>query len=385
MIPYGCQDITEEDIAAVVDVLRSDFITQGPVVGRFESALAGRCDAGHGVAVSNGTAGLHLALLALGVGPGDLVWTSSITFVASANAARYCGAAVDFVDIDPGTANLCPDRLAEKLERAERDGSLPKVVVPVHFAGQSSAMDRISELSGRYGFRILEDASHALGGAYRGAPVGSCRWSDATVHSFHPVKIITTGEGGMVTTNDEELAWRLSTLRTHGITRDSARMTGASHGPWYYQQLELGYNYRLTDLQSALGLSQLGRLDEFAARRSALAARYDEALAGFPLRPLARDRNATSGWHLYVVRLDLSAIGCNRREVFDRLRAAGVGVNVHYIPVHLQPDYVRLGFSPGQFPEAERYYEECLSLPLFPGLSDEQFAAVVEAVRLAVQ
>lgn len=379
-LPYGRQSLDADDIAAVVAVLHSDYLTQGPAVGRFEQAVAGWCGARHGVAMANGTATLHLAAKALGLGHGDWLWTSPITFVASANAGRYCGAQVDFVDVDPGTVNLCPDRLADKLARAEKDGRLPKVVVPVHFAGQPCALDRIHALSLKYGFRILEDAAHALGGSYRGERLGNCRWSDAVSHSFHPVKIVTSGEGGMITTNDDELAWRIGTLRTHGITRDADRMVGESHGPWYYQQLELGYNFRMTDLQAALGASQMGKLERFAARRRELADRYDRALAGLPLRPLARDPHGVSGWHLYMIRLDLAAIRRTRREVFESLRAQGIGVNVHYIPVHLQPDYAKLGFTAGMFPEAERYYEEAITLPLFPAMQD----ADVERVRTAL-
>jgi UDP-4-amino-4,6-dideoxy-N-acetyl-beta-L-altrosamine transaminase len=384
MLPYGRQSISEEDIVAVLDVLRSDFLTQGPAIGRFEQSVAGWCGAHHGIAVSNGTASLHLAMLALGVGPGDAIWTSPITFVASANAGRYCGARVDFVDVDPDTINLCPERLAAKLEAAEKEGCLPKVVVPVHFGGQSCAMDRIHELGARYGFRIVEDAAHALGGTHRGERTGNCRWSDMVSHSFHPVKIITSGEGGMVTTNDEELAWHVTNLRTHGITRDPRRMRGPSHGPWYYQQIELGYNYRITDIQAALGASQMTRLESFSARRRQIVALYDEALAGLPLRALGRDPHAVSGWHLYVIRLDRSATRKTRREVFESLRAQGIGVNVHYIPVHLQPDYERLGFKSGMFPEAESFYEECLTLPLYPAMVDEDVARVRDALIAAL-
>lgn len=382
-IPYGRQSIDEADIAAVVEALRSDWITQGPAIERFEKRFSAWCGARHAVALSSGTAALHLAMRALDVGPGDRVWTSPITFVASANCARYCGATVDFVDVDPGTVNMCPDRLEAKLLAAEKDGTTPKVVVVVHFGGQSCVMDRIHALGRRYGFRIVEDASHALGGLYDRERVGNCRWSDLVTHSFHPVKIITTGEGGMVTTNDDELAWRVSTLRTHGITRDPKRMQGSSEGPWYYQQVELGYNYRITDIQAALGLSQMDRLDAFGERRRQIADRYDEALAGMPLRPLARDPRAVSAFHLYVVRLDLRSIRRTRLAVFDALRAQGIGVNVHYIPVHLQPDYERLGFRSGMFPEAERYYEECITLPMYPSMKDEDIERVCAALRRA--
>ena len=381
LLPYGRQSIDERDITAVVDVLRSDFLTQGPAIERFEKAVTDWCGARHGVAMSNGTAALHLACKALGVGHGDIVWTSPITFVASANGARYCGAKVDFVDVDPGTINLCPDRLAEKLQAAEKTGTLPKVVIPVHFAGQSCAMDRIHALGQKYGFRIIEDAAHALGGSYLNERVGNCRWSDMVTHSFHPVKIITSGEGGMVTTNDAPLAQHISLLRTHGITRDPALMQGESHGGWYYQQIELGYNYRMTDIQAALGASQMARLEAFAARRREIADLYDKTLAGLPLRALARDPKGVSGWHLYMIRLNLSEISKTRREVFDSLRQQGIGVNVHYIPVHLQPDYAKLGFTSGMFPEAERYYEECITLPMFPAMKDEDVLRVRTALE----
>lgn len=383
-LPYGRQLLDDEDIEEVVRVLRSDFLTQGPAIERFEKAVASWCGASHGIAMSNGTATLHLACKALNVGHGDTVWTSPITFVASANCARYCGAKVDFVDVDPGTVNLCPDRLAAKLEQAEKNGTLPKVVIPVHFAGQSCAMDRIHALGKKYGFRIIEDAAHALGGTYLGERVGNCRWSDMVSHSFHPVKIITSGEGGMITTNDPALAQRVSMLRTHGITRDASLMTSESHGPWYYQQIELGYNYRMTDIQAALGASQMKKLEAFAARRRSIADLYDQALAGLPLRPLARDPKGVSGWHLYMIRLNLGEISRTRREVFESLRAQGIGVNVHYIPVHLQPDYARLGFTPGMFPEAERYYEEAITLPMFPAMKDSDVDRVPSALITAL-
>jgi UDP-4-amino-4,6-dideoxy-N-acetyl-beta-L-altrosamine transaminase len=380
MLPYGKQSLDEADIEAVVQVLRSDFLTQGPAIPRFENAVANFCGARHGIAMANGTATLHCAAKAMGLGHGDWLWTSPITFVASANAGRYCGAKVDFVDVDPATVNMSVRALAVKLEEAEKEGRLPKVVVPVHFAGQSCDMPGIHALGQKYGFRILEDAAHALGGSYGGERIGNCRWSDAVSHSFHPVKIITSGEGGMITTNDDELAWRIGTLRTHGITREQERMTRATDGPWYYQQVELGYNYRMTDLQAALGASQMNKLEGFAARRRELADLYDRQLSGMPLRALARDPEGVSGWHLYMIRLNLESIRRTRREVFEILRAQGIGVNVHYIPVHLQPDFEKLGFRAGMFPEAERYYEEAITLPLFPAMKDED----VEKVKLAL-
>ncbi|MEE4299202.1 MAG: UDP-4-amino-4,6-dideoxy-N-acetyl-beta-L-altrosamine transaminase [Pseudomonadales bacterium] len=381
MIPYGRQDIRDEDIEAVVEVLRSDYLTQGPCVPRFEHSVCEIVGAAHGVAVSSATAALHVACAALGLGPGGLLWTSPVTFVASANCARYCGADVDFVDIDPRSFDLCADALEAKLVAAERSGRLPDIVVPVHLCGQSCDMRRIHALAQRFGFRIVEDASHAIGGRYDGEPIGSGRFSDVTVFSFHPVKIVTTGEGGMAVTNDGELAARMARLRTHGITRDADLMERPCEGPWYYEQLELGFNYRLTDLQAALGCTQLERLGEYVARREALADRYDELLAPFPVRTPWRDPAGRSAWHLYVVRIPCDG-DVPRRVVFERMREAGIGVNVHYIPVHTQPYYAAMGFRPEQFPEAMAYYAEAISLPLHPTLShDEQDRVVAELAR----
>lgn len=383
MIPYGRQEITRADIEAVDEVLRSDFLTQGPVGPRFESAVSDYCGAGHGVAVNSGTAALHVACKALDLGPGDWLWTSAVTFVASANCGAYCGARVDLVDIDPRTWNLCPEALARKLELAEREGRLPKVVVPVHLCGQSPDMTAIHELAQRYGFRVIEDASHAVGARYKDVPVGSCRYSDITVFSFHPVKLITTGEGGMAMTNDGELATRMAELRSHGITRDPVRMTRKSEGPWYYEQTELGFNYRMTDIQAALGLSQLSRLDDYVARRNELADRYDELLGELPVATPVRRSDCRSAFHLYVIRLRLDRIGATHRQVFDRLREAGIGVNLHYIPVYRQPYYAAQGFDQRDFPEAEAYYAEAISLPLFPTLDERGQTEVVEALRAA--
>lgn len=377
MIPYGRQDITPEDIAAVEAVLHSDFLTQGPAIPGFEKALAAYCGAARGVAVCNATAALHMACLALGLGPGDCLWTSPNTFVASANCGLYCGAEVDFVDTDPATYNMSVAALEARLVAAAAEGRLPKVVIPVHFAGQSCEMRAIHALGQQYGFRIIEDASHAVGATYLGEPVGNCRYSDITIFSFHPVKIITTAEGGMAMTNDPALAERMERLRSHGITRDPAAMAWDSEGPWYYQQVELGYNYRITDLQAALGHSQLARLDDYVARRHAIAARYDAALAGLPLTTPWQHPDSRSALHLYPIRLHDAA---RRREVFEALRAAGIGVNVHYIPVHTQPHYHRLGFRPGDFPEAERYYAGAISLPMFPTLTPAQQDEVVAAL-----
>ena len=383
MIPYGRQDISETDIQAVVDVLRSDFLTQGPAVPAFEKAVADYCGAGHAVTVNSATSALHIACLALGVGKGDIVWTSPITFVASANCALYCGADVDFVDIDPRTYNLSTERLAEKLAQAEKSGRLPKVVIPVHLCGQPCDMAGIHALSQRYGFKIIEDASHAIGGKYKGEPIGNCRYSDITVFSFHPVKIITTGEGGMALTNNENLAKRIQLLRSHGITREAGEMTHAPEGPWYYQQIELGFNYRMTDIQAALGLSQMRRLDEFVAKRHAIAKRYEQLLADLPVITPWQNADSYSGLHLYVIRLRLAEIGKTHRQVFEALRAAGIGVNLHYIPVYRQPYYEDMGFKAGLCPEAERYYLEAISLPMYPNLTEAQQDKVIESLRVA--
>lgn len=381
MIPYGRQSLDKADIDAVVEVLESDWLTQGPTLARFEVAMAERCEAAFAVAVCNATAALHIACLAADLGPGDRLWTTPNTFLASANCGRYCGADVDFVDIDPLTWNLDAQALACKLENAERAGLLPKVVVAVAFSGQSCDMRAIAALAERYAFTLIEDASHAVGARYAGRPVGCGEFAAMTVFSFHPVKIITTGEGGMVLTNRPELAERLGRLRSHGMTRDPAQMDEPSHGPWYYQQVELGFNYRMTDIQAALGLSQLGKLEGFIARRRALVARYQAAFAGLPLTLPGLQAEAESAWHLYVVRLQTEHIESTHREVFEALRAAGIGVNLHYIPVHLQPYYRELGFKPGDFPEAERYYAQAISLPVFPAMSDAQQDYVIEQVQ----
>ncbi len=384
LIPYGRQSISEADIEAVAEVLRSDFLTQGPVVPAFEHAVASLCDARYAVAANSATSALHLACLALGVRPGDKVWTSPITFVASANAALYCGADVDFVDIDERTYNMSPLKLEEKLEKAAVEGALPKVIVPVHLAGQSCDMAAIHSLATRYGVRIIEDASHAIGGSYQGEPVGNCKFSDITVFSFHPVKIVTTGEGGMAMTNDRQLAELMSLDRSHGITRDPALLQHDDVGPWYYEQQRLGYNYRMTDICAALGLSQLTRIGEFLARRSEIAATYDAAFSELPITTPWQDPAATSAWHLYIIRVDPGQTGRSHREIFEALRAAGIGVNLHYIPVYRQPYYRELGYGQGYCPNAEAYYAEAISLPMFPALSDEEQQQVIVAVTRAV-
>jgi UDP-4-amino-4,6-dideoxy-N-acetyl-beta-L-altrosamine transaminase len=382
MIPYGRQDIHQKDVEAVIDVLRSDFLTQGPLGPKFEAALALKVGAKHAVVSNSATSSLHLACLALGLGPGDLFWTSPITFVATSNAALYCGADVDFVDVDPATYNLCPIALEAKLADARKKGRLPKIVAPVNMCGQSCDLATIRRLADEYGFAILEDASHAVGGHYRGRPVGCCEFSDIAIFSFHPVKIITTAEGGMALTNDDGLASRMRLLCSHGITRDETLMTGASEGPWYYEQLGLGFNYRMTEVQSALGLSQLERLDEYVRCRGALADRYDRLLSDLPVRLPGRSNEAASAWHLYAIRVPDSS---KRRAIFESMRADGIGVNVHYIPVHTQPYYRALGFAEGDFPVAEAYYGEAISLPLFPTLTHEQQDEVVAALKKALK
>jgi UDP-4-amino-4,6-dideoxy-N-acetyl-beta-L-altrosamine transaminase len=346
--------------------------------------MALRVGAGYAVASNSATSSLHLACRALEVSPGDLVWTSPISFVASANCARYCGADVDFVDIDPVTYNMSADRLGEKLAHAERHGRLPKVVIPVHLAGQPADIEAIWRLSRKYGFSVVEDASHAVGGCYRGEAIGNCRYSDITVFSFHPVKIITTAEGGMALTNDAGLAERMARLNSHGITRNPQEMTGPSDGPWYYQQLELGFNYRLTDLQAALGLSQMERLDDHVARRHQIAARYDELLQDLPLTVPWRDPRDRSSFHLYIIRLHLDAIDRSHRQVFETLRGAGIQVNLHYIPIYRQPDFERFGIDRTDFPEAERYYAEAITLPLYPGLDSESQQRVIDELGRAL-
>ncbi|RYG32832.1 MAG: UDP-4-amino-4,6-dideoxy-N-acetyl-beta-L-altrosamine transaminase [Burkholderiales bacterium] len=380
MIPYGRQSIDDDDIAAVIEVLKSDYLTQGPAVPAFERRLAQYCGARHALAVNSATSALHIACLALGVKQGDIVWTSPISFVASANCALYCGAAVDFVDIDPRTFNMSVEALREKLAAAERSGSLPSVVIPVHMAGQSCDMAGIAELAREYGFRVIEDASHAVGGAYRGAPVGGCQYSDITIFSFHPVKIITTLEGGLLLTNDPTLAQHMALLRSHGITRDPELMQREPDGGWYYEQIELGFNYRMTDVQAALGSSQMTRLDAFVARRRELAARYDAAMPELNIASPWQHPDAFSSYHLYVARIDVARHRQSKAQLYEGLRGRGVGVNLHYMPIYLQPYYAALGFVPGLCPEAERYYREAITLPLHPGMTDAQQDMVVIAL-----
>lgn len=381
MIPYGRQDISEQDINAVVDVLKSDFLTQGPQVPLFEAALKEACNVQYAAAVNSATSALHIACLALGLGEGDWLWTTPNTFVASANCGLYCGAQVDFVDIDPRTYNLCADALEQKLIAAKAANKLPKVVVPVHFSGQPCDMEAIHKLSKAYGFSIIEDASHAIGGKYQGEPIGNCRYSDITVFSFHPVKIVTTAEGGAAVTNDAKLAQAMELLRSHGVTRDTSLMTQPSEGPWYYEQVDLGFNYRMTELQAALGVSQMQRLDTFVAKRHELAARYNELLKDLPITLPWQHEDSYSGLHLYVIRLQLDNIDKTHLEVFQGMRDAGILVNLHYIPVHTQPYYQALGFKQGDFPQAEQYYKEAISLPMFPTMTEAQQNEVVAVLK----
>jgi len=382
LIPYGRQDISQADIDAVVEVFGSDFLTQGPMVPRFEETVAKYCGAKHAVAVNSATSALHIACLALDLGPGDWLWTSPNTFVASANCALYCGAQVDFVDIDPSTFNLCANALEAKLQQAERDSRLPKIVVPVHFAGQSCDMPAIHALSEKYGFKIIEDASHAIGSSYNNKKVGSCAHSDITVFSFHPVKIITTGEGGMAMTNDESLANRMRRLRSHGVTSDKALMQKRSDKEiWNYQQIELGFNYRMTDIHAALGLSQMSRLGAFVARRHEIAERYDMELRSLPITTQYQSSGAYSSYHLYPIRVVEVEGGKSQRQVYDVLWQNGVAANLHYIPVHRQPFYEGLGFKVGDFPEAERFHREVISLPIFPTLTNAEQASVIESLE----
>ncbi|MUK65325.1 UDP-4-amino-4,6-dideoxy-N-acetyl-beta-L-altrosamine transaminase [Aliivibrio fischeri] len=380
MIPYGKQEITQQDIDAVVDVLKSDFLTQGPQVPAFEEALRAHTGATYSLAVNSATSALHIACLALGLGKGDKLWTTPVTFVASANCGLYCGADVDFVDIDPQTYNMSIDALEEKLIHAKSANALPKVVVPVHLCGQACDMKAIYALSKEYGFKIIEDASHAIGGRYLDKPIGNCEYSDITVFSFHPVKIVTTAEGGAVMTNSQELADKMALYRSHGITRDQAQMQNESHGGWYYEQIDLGYNYRMTELQAALGVAQMTRLNDFVLARHKLASRYNQLLSTLPVILPYQLEGTYSGLHLYVIRLQLDKITKTHKEVFDALRELGIGVNLHYIPVHTQPYYQSMGFKVGDFPESERYYQEAISLPMFHVMTEEQQDTVIRVL-----
>lgn len=384
MIRYGQQEITQADIDAVIGVLKSTNLTQGPSIPQFEQAVLNQTGAEHAVAVNSATSALHIACLALDLGPGDWLWTTPNTFVASANCALYCGAKVDFVDIDPRSYNLCPKALEKKLIEAKEAGRLPKVVVPVHLSGQPCDMVAIHALGQKYGFRIIEDASHAIGGRYKGEPIGNCRYSDITVFSFHPVKIITTAEGGMALTNDSELAVRLGLLRSHGITREPGLMTQPSDGPWYYQQVALGYNYRMTDLQAALGVSQMARLTSYVERRHRIAERYDRLLADLPVTLPWQHPDGYSAYHLYVIRLQLEQMAATHLQVFEHFRSNDIMVNLHYIPVHTQPYYQKMGFRSGDFPQAEQYYHEAISIPMHPTLTDVEQDFVVEVLREAI-
>jgi UDP-4-amino-4,6-dideoxy-N-acetyl-beta-L-altrosamine transaminase len=381
MIPYGRHTITKEDIDAVGEVLKSEFLTQGNQVPLFEQKVAKYCGADHAVAVNSATSALHIACLALGLGEGDWLWTSPITFVASANCGLYCGANVDLVDIDPKTYNLSPRVLEEKLAQAEKEGRLPKVVIPVHLCGQSCEMEAIHKLSLKYNFKIIEDASHAIGGKYQGKLIGNGQYCDITIFSFHPVKIVTTGEGGMAVTNNKLLADNMALLRSHGITRDFNLMTKEPEGPWYYQQIDLGFNYRMTDLQAALGISQMRRIDNYITRRHTIAEYYNDKLKELQVTVPHQHHDIYSAFHLYVIRLDIKEIQLNHRQVFEKLRAGGIGVNLHYIPIHRQPYYQKLGFQMYNFKEAEAYYGEAISLPIYPDLDKKKQNDVISTLR----
>ena len=382
IIPYGRQDIHDSDISAVVDVLKSDFLTQGPAVPMFEKMVAELCTVDHAIAVNSATSALHIALMALDVGADDIVWTSPNSFVASSNAALYCGAKVDFVDIDIGNYNMSISALAEKLEHATRIGRLPKVVIPVHLTGQSCDMRAIHELAQKYGFAVVEDASHAIGGCYLGEAIGNCAYSDITVFSFHPVKIVTSAEGGMAVTNNPQLAEKMALFRSHGITRDPSLMTHPSDGPWYYQQITLGFNYRMSDLQAALGASQMQRVKEYVARRHEIADHYTRELSNLPLILPKQDEFAYSAYHLYVIRLDLTKIApLSHLHVFKCLRDRNILVNLHYIPIHTQPYYQSMGFSWGDFPMAETYYKSAISLPIFPAMTFQMQTEVISSLH----
>tara|TARA_B110000977_G_scaffold201788_1_gene298645 strand:+ start:4659 stop:5819 length:1161 start_codon:yes stop_codon:yes gene_type:complete len=380
MIPYGKQNINQQDIDSVLEVLKSDFLTQGPKVPEFEESLSSHSGAKFAFAVNSATSALHVSCLALGLQEGDWLWTSPITFVASANAGLYCGANIDFVDIDPSTYNMCPQKLEEKLKAAKLKKTLPKILIPVHLAGQSCDMKAIYILCKKYGVKIIEDASHAIGGLYLSEPIGNCKYSDITVYSFHPVKIITTAEGGAVLTNNSKLAKKINLFRSHGITREQELMTEPSHGGWYYQQISLGYNYRMTDIQAALGVSQILRMDKFISKRHIIANRYNSLLKKLPITLPFQLEETYSAMHLYVIRLKLDKISISHRDVFEALRSSGIGVNLHYIPVHLHPFYKSLGFNVGDFPESEKYYSEAVSLPMYPDLSEDQQDKVVSAM-----
>lgn len=381
MIPYGRQDITQGDVDAVRDVLLSDFLTQGPQVPRFEASVREATGVAHAFAMNSATSALHVACLALDLGPGDTLWTSPITFVASSNCALYCGASVDFVDIDPVSYNMSPEALRKKLISAQADGKLPKVVVAVHLCGQPCDMEAIGALAQEFGFKLIEDASHAIGGRYRNEPIGNCHYSDITIFSFHPVKIVTSAEGGMLLTNNAELASKVELFRSHGITRDASLMVNEPHGPWYYEQVALGYNYRMTELQAALGVSQMSRLAQYVQERNELAKFYEQSLASLPLRlPVVAD-DAYSAYHLYVIRLKVDEVSRSHREVFEALRADGLGVNLHYMPVYRQPYYASMGFDIAQFPHAEAYYREAISIPMYPTIGNDKRQRVVDTLK----
>tara|TARA_B100000427_G_scaffold329152_1_gene344283 strand:+ start:1503 stop:2669 length:1167 start_codon:yes stop_codon:yes gene_type:complete len=385
MIPYGRQNISQEDVKAVSDVLKSDFLTQGNAVPEFENKVSEYCNVNFAFAVNSATSALHISCLALDVGPNDIVWTSAVSFVASANCALYCGASIDFVDIDANTYNMCVKSLSAKLEQASKSGKLPKVVIPVHLTGQPCEMEEIYKLSKKYKFKIIEDASHAIGARYKNTKIGDCKYSDIAVFSFHPVKIITTGEGGMVTTNDKKIAEKLSLYRTHGITRDESAMQNIPDGPWYYEQIKLGFNYRMTDIQAALGVSQMNRLDSFLQKRHEIFDRYNEYFQDLPvIKTPWQNKDSYSSLHLYVIRVDNSKSKMNHKALFNHLRDNNIGVNIHYIPIYRQPFYSKLGFNFSDFPESEKYYSEAISIPIYPDLEEKSQEFIYKLIKSQV-
>jgi UDP-4-amino-4,6-dideoxy-N-acetyl-beta-L-altrosamine transaminase len=385
MIPYGKHDISKEDIDAVIHVLKSDFITQGPTVEKFERVVSEFCKANYGIATNSATSALHIACLSIGLGKGDYLWTSTITFVASANCGLYCNANIDFVDIDPKTYNISSKALEEKLIQARQDNKLPKVVIPVHFAGQPCEMKKIYQLSQEYGFKIIEDASHSIGGEYKGQPVGNCKYSDITIFSFHPVKIITTGEGGMALTNSATLAKKMLLLRSHGVTRDQELIANENEGPWFYQQIELGYNYRMTDIQAALGISQMKRLNEFINNRHKIKQRYDKKLSNMPVVIPYQSENSYSALHLYPIQIRCNSLKKTHEQIFKEMRENNIGVNLHYIPVHTQPYYQNMGFKKGDYPNAEHYYSRAMSLPIFNTMTTMQQDEVIAVLAKVLE
>ena len=384
MIPYAKQDISDEDIDSVIEVLKSDFLTQGNKVPLFEDIISERVGAKYALAANSATSCLYLSCLSLGLSKEDILWTSPITYVASANCALYCGAEVDFVDIDPLTWNISVEILEEKLKTARKIKKVPKILVLVHLAGNPCDLQKVFDLSKEYGFSIIEDASHALGSKYSGEHIGSSVYSDISVFSFHPVKNITTGEGGMILTNNQKLSEKIHLYRSHGITRDTKKMINKEEGLWYYEQLLLGFNFRMSDIHAALGISQMNSLDKFISIRNELSQIYTEELKGLPLTIQRVRKEDLSAWHIFVIRLKLSELKLSRLEIYNSLRNKGIGVNVHYIPVHLHPFYKNLGFNKGDFPNSENYYDGAITIPMFTKLKKKEIKYVIQALKESI-